>query len=356
MRATNATRNVKRKTTLQADDVDAGDADATAATVARRRAAHEQIISRQSTVEFISSLLGGTDTPDAPLEQKFEGLPSTVAEMTALAEAVPLDARAAQDAASSLAASAHKGTHDNSGGVPAEDPYARERAFLSLGTSGAMNTLGPFLGDAVARGGGARPGASVAEALRRRARDIEEAEQRDLHARRGGGDARHDHASAAGDARSRLRVHSAPEPGAGIPNGSGAGAGSLGSLHPSRPSGRLLENTETHLPAAAVRRTAERQEMQLARNQAHQQAWEAREAQNANARAELANGASVKTPTPESGSGAAGSAPASAPATGGDAIGPAPSPNDEAFVAVKTEPVLQKEAAPEEAPDFGGAP
>jgi hypothetical protein len=64
------------------------------ATVARRRAAHEQIVSRQSTVEFISSLLGGTDTPDAPLEQKFEGLPSTAAEMTALAESTPLAAAA----------------------------------------------------------------------------------------------------------------------------------------------------------------------------------------------------------------------------------------------------------------------
>ena len=71
---------------------EAADADGDSATAARRRAAHEQIISRQSTVEFISSLLGGTDTPDAPLEQKFESLPSTAAEMTALAESAPLDA------------------------------------------------------------------------------------------------------------------------------------------------------------------------------------------------------------------------------------------------------------------------
>ena len=73
---------------------EAADADGDSATAARRRAAHEQIISRQSTVEFISSLLGGTDTPDAPLEQKFESLPSTAAEMTALAESTPLAAAA----------------------------------------------------------------------------------------------------------------------------------------------------------------------------------------------------------------------------------------------------------------------
>ena len=250
---------------------EAADADGDSATAARRRAAHEQIISRQSTVEFISSLLGGTDTPDAPLEQKFESLPSTAAEMTALAESAPLDAwkRAS-------AAAAHR--TNLAGGEDARDaseaPYARERAFLSLQTADVMNTLGPFLGgfkegrggDARAPGGALRgrsPGASVAEALRWRARDIEEAEQRD-HSRLG-----HDHRPAAAaadggedrDAPRRLRVHSAPEP-------SARGA----------PLSRTFENTETHLPAAAVRRTAERQEMRFRNAQQAQQALTAREA------------------------------------------------------------------------------
>ena len=105
------------------------------ATVARRRAAHEQIVSRQSTVEFISSLLGGTDTPDAPLEQKFEGLPSTAAEMTALAESTPLAA------AAKIKSGAGDAAHVAAGDV-ASGPYAQERAFLSLETSDVMNTLG----------------------------------------------------------------------------------------------------------------------------------------------------------------------------------------------------------------------
>ena len=161
-------------------------------------------------------------------------------------------------------------------GDVAAGPYAQERAFLSLETSDVMNTLGPFLGDIIARnaraggetrglGGsfrGQSPGASVAEALRRRARDIEEAEQRDQSLRHARHDHRHVGVPASGKydaARSRLRVHSAPEPSAG-PTLS-----------------RMFENTETHLPAAAVRRTAERQEMQQLRN-AHQthQAYQAR--------------------------------------------------------------------------------
>ena len=95
-------------------------------------------------MEFISSLLGGTDTPDAPLEQKFEGLPSTAAEMTALAESTPLAA------AAKIKSGAGDAAHVAAGDV-ASDPYAQERAFLSLETSDVMNTLGPFLGDIIAR-------------------------------------------------------------------------------------------------------------------------------------------------------------------------------------------------------------
>ena len=50
------------------------------------RAAHEQVLCRQSTVEFISSLLKGTDTPDEPLPQLFDGLPNSVDEFAALAD------------------------------------------------------------------------------------------------------------------------------------------------------------------------------------------------------------------------------------------------------------------------------
>ena len=259
-------------------------------------------------MEFISSLLGGTDTPDAPLEQKFEGLPSTAAEMTALAESTPLAA------AAKIKSGAGDAQNHVAAGDVASGPYAQERAFLSLETSDMMNTLGPFLGDIIARnaraggenkglGGqflrGQSPGASVAEALRRRARDIEEAEQRDQSLRH----ARHDVSRNVGApasekydaARSRLRVHSAPEPSAG-PTLS-----------------RMFENTETHLPAAAVRRTAERQEMQQFRNahqahQAHQAQAQvgARGADEGGSGPSVANGAepaekaAVKAESPES--------------------------------------------------------
>ena len=52
----------------------------------RAAAAHEQVLCRQSTVEFISSLLKGTDTPDEPLPQLFDGLPSSVNDFAALAD------------------------------------------------------------------------------------------------------------------------------------------------------------------------------------------------------------------------------------------------------------------------------
>ena len=124
-----------------------------------------------------------------------------------------------------------------------------------------MNTLGPFLGDAVARGGGARPGASVAEALRRRARDIEEAEQRDPHAPR-----RWRRAARPRVRRGRRAVaparaqRSRSEP--GFQTGPGPGLDPSGPYTRADPRVGSSENTETHLPAAAVRRTAERQEMQ----------------------------------------------------------------------------------------------
>ena len=219
-------------------------------------------------MEFISSLLGGTDTPDAPLDM-------AATEMTALAEAVPLDARAASSAAARRGADGADGADGSSRGAALleafeKGPYARERAFLSVETADVMKEIGPILGGHAGseRGGasthgGARglggalrgrsPGASVAEALRRRARDIEEAERRD-HSRLA--NARHDHRVCGSnhDPRSRLRVHSAPEPSAGPALS------------------RLFENTETHLPAAAVRRSAERREMQLRNAQQAQQA------------------------------------------------------------------------------------
>ena len=52
----------------------------------RAAAAHEQVLCRQSTVEFVSSLLKGTDTPDEPLPQLFDGLPSSVNDFAALAD------------------------------------------------------------------------------------------------------------------------------------------------------------------------------------------------------------------------------------------------------------------------------
>ena len=53
---------------------------------AASRAAHDQVLCRQGTVEFISSLLKGTDTPDEPLPQLFDGLPDSVNEFAALAD------------------------------------------------------------------------------------------------------------------------------------------------------------------------------------------------------------------------------------------------------------------------------
>ena len=135
------------------------------------------------------------------------------------------------------------------------------RDLSRLNSRDEQNTLGPFLGEIIARnkrsrdtftGGGTvgtrtqlidgrglspyrgvSPGANIAEALRRRARDIEEAERRDAAHRAARGDHRGAHAHAHGGhdgyhqyhtqgfsptdshgaaKRHRLRIHSAPEP------------------------------------------------------------------------------------------------------------------------------------------------
>jgi len=47
---------------------------------------HDHVLNRQSTVDFIGSLLNGVDTPDEPLPQLFDGLPSSAAELAALSD------------------------------------------------------------------------------------------------------------------------------------------------------------------------------------------------------------------------------------------------------------------------------
>lgn len=212
-----------------------------AALARRAAAAHEAAVSRQSTVEFISSLINGVDTPESPIAQTFQGLPSGAREMQSLAEQIP----------------APRG--DRGGGPSSANNGLRDLSRLN--SRDEQNTLGPFLGEIIARnkrsretftGGGTvgtrtqlidgrglspyrgvSPGANIAEALRRRARDIEEAERRDAAHRAARGDHRGAHAYAHGGhdgyhqyhtqgfsptdphgaaKRHRLRIHSAPEP------------------------------------------------------------------------------------------------------------------------------------------------
>ena len=87
-------------------------------------------------MEFISSLLGGTDTPDAPLDM-------VATEMTALEEAVPLDARAASSAAARRGADGADGSSRGAALLEAfeKGPYARERAFLSVETADVMKEI-----------------------------------------------------------------------------------------------------------------------------------------------------------------------------------------------------------------------
>jgi hypothetical protein len=54
---------------------------------ARAAAAHEHVLARQSTVDFIGSLLKGTDTPDEPLPLLFDGVPQSESAFASLARA-----------------------------------------------------------------------------------------------------------------------------------------------------------------------------------------------------------------------------------------------------------------------------
>ena len=171
----------------------------------RAAAAHEQMLSRESTVEFISSLLDGVDTPNEPLPQTFVGLPSSAAEMQSLADQVQIH---------DTGVSSHNGSPNN---------------------GNSSNTLGPFLGEIIARNKrtrdtlnvqsnnntlidsrGLSPYAGIPEALRTRARDIEDAERRvqNYHTQTHTAET---HCADSEHLNKRLRavgrVHSAPEAG-----------------------------------------------------------------------------------------------------------------------------------------------
>ena len=73
------------------------------------------MLCRQSTVEFIASLIAGVDTPDEPLPQLFDGVPTTAAEIGALCD------------------------------PPGAPGTARAQASPNKPSAPATNSLGPFL-------------------------------------------------------------------------------------------------------------------------------------------------------------------------------------------------------------------
>ena len=299
-----------------------------------------------------------TDTPDAPLEQLLRETPAPVGGggegRRRWRRSRRRRARAAQDAASSLAASAHaRNAREFRRRSGAATRVAFGRRVSRARTSGADVTLGPFLGDAVARGGGAHPARPSPPALRRRRACRSGAEQRDLHARRGGATAarprvrRGPRAVAPARAtalpnRLPLRSRLEPPPRGWIPARSQGrprrrAADAEHGDAPARGGGAATTETSRGCSSPARRRTSRR----------------------GTALSRKTRAAALTTPTRESGR-AAPPVPRSRVGAGEAAARAGPRrPNDEAFVAavgacVKTGRRLQR-GSRDEAPGFGEA-